>query len=276
MYRCQRCHSHKIKCSGQQPCQTCQNANVTESCSFPQRDRNVTVPESYIDKLEAQIRDLKTQLLCSPSAPTVTRDQVDTPRQLPETYSGPDPDVPNPLLEIHHGSTTGDVSSFAGEAACTAFGDRLLHCVDKRHDARSHSTMPDHVSHPVFNRLTNATFQLPNRVQASLLIRRVDRFIGNNYQLFLKKSFFEKFDRAYNSGEPPDPQWACHLFALLALGELYSSYSTPKDGATVPGTAYFVQAVGLLQDNYEHPTVEQVQILLLLVSPREHVDGVHG
>ncbi|USW53315.1 hypothetical protein Slin15195_G066340 [Septoria linicola] len=261
---CSRCHSHKIKCSGEQPCQSCQNANATQSCNFPHRDRNVTVPGSYLDKLEAQVRGLKEQLSATPAATSSGQDSQDASHQVIETITGADADVPNPLLEVHHGPPTNHTSSFAGEASCTAFGDRLLHCVNKSCEAVPNSAMPDHVSHPVFNRLTNPSFQLPNRVQASLLIRRVDRFIGNNYQLFLKKSFFEQFDRAYNSGEVPDLLWACHFFALLALGELYSSYSTPGDGETVPGTANFVQAVALLQDQYERPSVEQVQILLLL------------
>lgn len=223
------------------------------------------VLDSYLDKLEAQVRSLTEQISATHAATPNGQDTQSVSHQATERLTGPDADVPNPLLDVHHGPPTDYTSSFAGEASCTAFGDRLLHCVDKTCVSVPCSIMPDHVSHPVFSRLTNPSFQLPNRVQASLLIRRVDRFIGNNYQLFLKRSFFDKFDRAYNSGEIPDLLWACHFFALLALGELYSSYSTPGDGETVPGTANFVQAIALLQDNYEHPSVEQIQILLLLV-----------
>ncbi|CAK1360864.1 unnamed protein product [Cercospora beticola] len=117
----------------------------------------------------------------------------------------------------------------------------------------------------MFNRLMSSNYQLPDRVRASLLIRRVDRFIGNNYQLFLKKSFFRKFDETYASNNFSDVLWGCHLFALLALGELYSCYhAEPTNGKDVPGTAYFLQAITLLQDDYEHPSIEQIQVLLLL------------
>lgn len=119
----------------------------------------------------------------------------------------------------------------------------------------------------MFNRLMSTNYQLPDRVRASLLIRRVDRFIGNNYQLFLKKSFFRKFDEAYALNDSSEVLWGCHLFALLALGELYSCYhAEPTNGKDVPGTAYFLQAIALLQDDYENPSVEQIQVLLLLVS----------
>lgn len=153
-----------------------------------------------------------------------------------------------------------------GEAACTAFGDRLLQCVSTDYTDISCNTMPDHVTHPVFDRCMNPAFQLPNRVQATLLVRRVDKFIGSNYHLMLRKSFFEQFDRAYNSQQLPDARWACHLFALLALGELYSNCKTNPDDDRVPGMSWFIISVRLLQDLYEEASLEQVQILILLAS----------
>lgn len=179
-----------------------------------------------------------------------------------------DSDVPNPLLEVSDGLFSGQESAqpvYIGHASDTAFGDRLLHCINNAHNAISCNT--DHVSHPSFNRLLNRDFQLPNRNQANLLIRRVDSFIGTNYHLFEKRSFFKKLDRAYSGEGPPDLLFTCHLFAVLALGELYSNCkTTPGDSRErVPGTSWFVQAVGLLQDLYEIASIEQVQILLLLV-----------
>lgn len=231
----------------------------------------MTIPESYVDKLEAEVRDLRAQLSSSP-AETRRPDAVpqSPPANREEVHTGPDPHVPNPLLDTHHFP---DNTSFTGEGACTAFADRLLQCVDQSGSSTSSSTIPGHVSHPTFARLHNHEFQLPNRIQASLLIRRVDRFIGNNYMLFLKKTFFEQFDRAYNTSDQPDVLWACQLFALLALGELYSNYNMPRDSSTVPGTAFFIQAVSLLQDTYEVPSLEQVQILLLLVGHEPTADS---
>lgn len=178
-------------------------------------------------------------------------------------------DVPNPLLEVQDGLFAGQDSAqpvFIGEASCTAFGDRLLQCVDGSYNSVTCNTIPDHITHPAFNRLASRDFQLPNRVQATLLVRRAHSFIGNNYHLFEKKSFFEKLDRAYSAEGSPDLLFMCHLFAMLALGELYSHCKTNAADARVPGTSYFVQAVNLLQDLYEVGSIEQVQILLLLVS----------
>lgn len=179
-------------------------------------------------------------------------------------------DVPNPLLEVQDGLFAGQDSAqpvFIGEASCTAFGDRLLQCVDTSYSSVTCNTISDHITHPAFKRLASKEFQLPNRIQATLLVRRAHSFIGNNYHLFEKKSFFDKLDRAYSSEGNTDLIFTCHLFAMLALGELYSHCKTNAADARVPGTLYFVQAVNLLQDLYEVGSIEQVQILLLLVSP---------
>lgn len=178
-------------------------------------------------------------------------------------------DVPNPLLEVQDGLFAGQDSAqpvFIGEASCTAFGDRLLQCVDSSYSSVTCNTIPDHITHPAFNRLANKDFELPNRVQATLLVRRAHSFVGNNYHLFEKKSFFDKLDRAYSGEGGTDLLFTCHLFAMLALGELYTHCKTHAADSRIPGTSYFVQAVNLLQDLYEVGSIEQVQILLLLVS----------
>lgn len=244
-------------------------AKVEAECRYKSRDYNVNIPESTLEKLEAEIRDLKAQLASRTPLPEASTHVLPTPARE-EAPPGPttvEP-FPNPLLEVQHGLFSGQASSsepvFVGEAACTAFGDRLLQCVSTNHTDISCNTMPDHVTHPAFDRCMNPSFQLPNRVQATLLVRRVDRFIGNNYHLMLRKSFFEQFDRAYNSQQTPDARWACHLFALLALGELYSNCKTNPDDDRIPGMSWFIMAVRLLRDLYEVASLEQVQILILL------------
>jgi hypothetical protein len=44
---CQRCHSHKIKCSGDQPCSKCRTVGLAEECAYATRDRQVKVSEKY-------------------------------------------------------------------------------------------------------------------------------------------------------------------------------------------------------------------------------------
>ncbi|EME47290.1 hypothetical protein DOTSEDRAFT_69282 [Dothistroma septosporum NZE10] len=262
---CERCNKQKIKCSGELPCDKCEVAKKSDTCRYPVRGRNVTVPESYLEALEREVSTLKATVS---AGPLVMR-EASPAHQARYGINNhvADPDVANPLLDIQNGLFAGQQTSqpiFVGEAACTAFGDRLLECVDRSHTDISCNTMRDHVTHPVFDRLLRDDVALPNRVQATLLVRRADSIIGHNYHLFEKKSFYRKLDRAYTCREPTDFIWTCHFFAVLALGELYSNCKMTSGDNGVPGTSWFVKAVSLLQDIYEVATVEQVQILLLL------------
>ena len=52
---------------------------------------------------------------------------------------------------------------------------------------------------------------------------------------------------------------------MLALGELYSNWHGDRGEAAVPGTQYFVQAVSLVEDDYEGASIEHVKALTLIV-----------
>lgn len=50
---CQRCHSHKIKCSGDVPCSKCRSVGCADECAYSTRDRQVKVSEKYVSKSTA-------------------------------------------------------------------------------------------------------------------------------------------------------------------------------------------------------------------------------
>jgi proline utilization trans-activator len=57
------------------------------------------------------------------------------------------------------------------------------------------------------------------------------------------------------------------MFVVFALGDLYSERaSRTKNGRGVPGTAFFLRAMALLQDLHEEPTIPYIETLLLIVS----------
>lgn len=221
--------------------------------------------DSYLKKLEAEVHASKFH---------ATRERAEPSNHYPnatEEQSGrsslSDVEVSNPLFEPRNGFLEDKPSAqpaFIGEAACTAFGDRLLQCVEKKYTASP--AMPNHFQHPTFRRLLSGDFQLPDRIHANLVIRVALRFIGNDYHLFLKKAFFEKLESTYRVTAQEDLVWLCKVFVLLALGELYSHRTRASNSHNVPGTGYFLQAVSLLQDLHETPSVMQVEVLLLMVS----------
>lgn len=82
----------------------------------------------------------------------------------------------------------------------------------------------------------------------------------------MRKSFLEKLDETYKLETLDDPVWLCRLFTVFALGELYSTRPTSsKHGPGVPGTGFFLRAMGLFQDMHEEPSISYIETLLLLV-----------
>lgn len=221
----------------------------------------MTVTESYLKKLQAENAAFKaasSTVSLHPSSGDATQ---------------ADGDVQNPLFETPvrpaQSNTHAKQTTFAGEAACTAFGNQLLFCLGGE-DVRPSSTRDrEYVKDDRFNRLSKSDYQLPDRIQANLLVRVALRFIGSDYHQFQIKPFLDKLDQVYKSRrDGEDRVWICKLFVVLALGELYANRSQqePKIDTSVPGTEYFLTAIGLLQDLHEEASVQQVEVLLLLVS----------
>lgn len=78
----------------------------------------------------------------------------------------------------------------------------------------------------------------------------------------------KEIDAVYRREMVPSSLWLCKFYALMALGEIYTHRRGVGDNNRVPGTNYYVRAVGLLQENqdyYEEPSLMQVEVLTLLV-----------
>ena len=155
---------------------------------------------------------------------------------------------------------------YSGEASCETFGGRLHQYInhgERRPPPRSYP----YYKNPKLLRISSTECNLPNKNYAKLLVRAVLQFIGGDHHLLLRKSFLRKLDETYQLEILDDPVWLCRLYTVLALGELYS---IGRSGSTrrvtgVPGTAFFVRAMGFFQDMHEEPTVAYIETLLLLV-----------
>lgn len=202
-----------------------------------------------------------------------SRDQSQAPPIDPEMANA-DSDISNPFREPDHIFQLDQASQqqFIGESTCLAFGDRILQCLNPQSTTPSFPHDRGYVTDPAFARQSGSVSdcKFPERIRANLLIRVALRFIGQDYHFFLHDDFLQKLEKAYDLRQSPkhDSVWACKFFAVLALGEMYST-SLPATKATqptsVPGTGYFLTAVSLLQDLFEEPSVAQIENLLLFV-----------
>ncbi|KAI1338218.1 fungal-specific transcription factor domain-containing protein [Xylariaceae sp. FL0016] len=273
---CNRCHQQKTKCTGEKPCRGCTRSGNGSDCTYPNRERKVTVLESYIEKLETENAELKKAGSLAPArVPLASPAGTEQPGN---TLTGDDTgeedeataDVANPLLEdrvLTENDGTSSRPVYVGGAACTAFATRLG--FNARGNERVRSPSPYVIpmaKHKSLLRSISAPYTLPNRAYCQVLVQVVLRFVGQDYHLLRKKSFFTKIDEIYDDPDRADRMTLCRLFVVLALGELYLKRTGSTEGGErkVPGTNFFLRAVSLFQEQYEEPDVGYIETLLLL------------
>ncbi|KAL1875711.1 hypothetical protein VTK73DRAFT_9900 [Phialemonium thermophilum] len=187
-----------------------------------------------------------------------------------------DPPISNPIHEPERlfapDRESPSSQQFVGESTCLAFGDRILQCLCPQSAAVPLSTSHKYMRDPAFARQLDhaGSCTFPERIRAHLLVRVALRFIGQDYHLFLHHDFLDKLAEAYASGQAlrHESMWVCKFFVVLALGEMYSaSLPAAKEArpASVPGTQYFLTAVRLFQDQFEEPSIAQIETLLLFM-----------
>ncbi|KAK7634322.1 fungal-specific transcription factor domain-containing protein, partial [Phyllosticta citricarpa] len=270
---CHRCHSHKIKCSGEKPCRSCSKSNNSAHCVYPVRDRKVVISESYLKKLEQENAALKHK---TPSSTADTPPSSEDSKPLSHQDPGEDTDVDvasvdvaNPLLEDHANQRPTSFDRipkplYLGGAACTAFGTRLRYHV-KGEDMAPPPRRVVFYKHRGLLRIANTEFQLPNKTYARMLVQVVLRFIGSDYHLIQRKSFMRRLDETYSAQTHNDPVFLCRLFVVFALGELYSKKTAVTGNRrSVPGTSFFLQAMNLFQDLHEEADVDYIETLLVM------------
>ncbi|KAI9048299.1 hypothetical protein LZ554_008094 [Drepanopeziza brunnea f. sp. 'monogermtubi'] len=258
---CKRCHTQKVKCSGETPCRNCKGSKTPVDCIYPVRDRKVAVSERYLKKLEGENQSLKRKSPHhEPAQKRFTAGRAASTHEA-DTFSPPgqsivsEEDLDLDVDETH-------IQPYVGEAACTTFGTKLRRFL--RGDDQAGPSRPRYYKNQRMLRASCTDCQLPNRSDAQLLVRVVLRFIGPDYHLLRRTSFLERLEETYKLEVLNDPIWLCRLFTVFALGEIYTVRSTKPSGNGVPGIAFFLKALDFFQDLYEEPTVEYIETLLLL------------
>ncbi|XHG03426.1 hypothetical protein AWENTII_006733 [Aspergillus wentii] len=256
---CQRCHIHKVKCSGERPCAKCRLAGCENECLYAVRDRKIKVNESYLDQLLAENERLKAGVSQDhrrsiPDSHDAFQDTLSRSSQSQEI------EVQNPLLGDRAWFHPYDPSSppiFIGEAACTAFATRLRQFLtgdpDTVHVPRTQYT-PE-------SALNDGRISWPSLSQARLLVRMAFNQISRVYHLVLQRATLDELDEVYRTSNFDDSALTCKYFALFALGEVYSA---ARSGDHVPGTAYYVRAMHLIPILPERPGMIHIESLLLL------------
>ncbi|KAJ5779234.1 transcriptional regulator family: Fungal Specific TF [Penicillium paradoxum] len=261
---CQRCHSHKIKCSGDQPCTKCRAVGLPDECTYATRDRQVKVSENYLDQILAENQRLKERSIASARVAEINDTAQRAASRQPEVSDGNG--IQNPLIGDRAWFHRYDPSSppiYIGEAACSAFATRF------RRFLTGNSAMP-HIARTQYEReekiaaANEADIQWPSLHHARLLVRIAIHQIGHVYHLMMRKSTLDKLEEIYQTHDFDCKVNKCKFFALFAFGQAYSIRSEPNSGTRVPGTSYFARAIALVQVLPERTSVTHLETLLLL------------
>ncbi|KAH7025159.1 fungal-specific transcription factor domain-containing protein [Microdochium trichocladiopsis] len=205
--------------------------------------------------------------------PAHTASHLSSPshRRMPNVGKGGSDPIRTPGHDISKHQAV-EKQDFVGELTCSAFGERILQYLDPEAANPPLPVVSRFVRNAAFSRQMNvvANCRFPDRIRATLLVRVATRFVGQDYHMFMQQDFLHRLDKMYASASGQerenDSVWVCKFFVILALGELYSTtLGAAKDPkpSTVAGTEYFLTAVGLLQDLFEEPSIEQIETLVL-------------
>jgi len=149
-----------------------------------------------------------------------------------------------------------------GEVADAAFATRFRQLLSNKH--LNHIPR---ISYPGNDQITElAKTECPRQspTQARFLVRVSLGSINGCFHIVRNSRMWELLEQFLEAPQSVDPLSKCKLTALFALGELYSSRCQTQEIRT-PGLAYFShasRAYGLLE---ERPSIDSIEISLLLV-----------
>ncbi|KAH8820214.1 hypothetical protein F5884DRAFT_744574 [Xylogone sp. PMI_703] len=307
---CHRCHDLKIKCDGgnksslphvireymKKPCKKCRSKS--HQCTYPVRDRNLTVSEFYLNSLRSELQELRQQVSSSrhngpssmrsnePESSIISSNAPRDPITAGRTVE--DPTAENFLCKLRELLSTHLPSNFP--SSYTGRPPRTSHprpSTSRSDSSQSYSYVglrSDISSSKLF-------VELPPFIQTTQFLDTFDLIMGPDYHWFLRNSFRKQVETLYQDPNCPyarDRIWLSRLLATLAIGQSYV-YDSPLvirlDGSTAaenagvaagnlhnklrksttpPGTELFEQALNLLHIPYEEPLVEHVEVLNLI------------
>ncbi|KAH7490962.1 hypothetical protein FOMA001_g3877 [Fusarium oxysporum f. sp. matthiolae] len=297
---CRKCHARKVKCSGGKPCANCQQANSSAECTYPNRTRHVKVEQRYIDELLDEIERLQqavqTPKVTHPSNP-LTLDTIGGSSRAPSknsssartesssAVSAPSPGpsrlqaadaavanpatwesgeaVRNPLLDEPPWfvALAPEIPVLIGEATDVAFATRLRQGLLGTSQNYFPRTQYIHDETLIF--LWHSDCPWPSPSRARFLLKVAFSTVCQRFYLVRKSSTIQLLEQAIHNHATCDMLSICKLYALFALGEVYSTRTYPSEDK-FPGIAYFVSATRMLRVLSEQPRLECVEIILML------------
>lgn len=234
------------------------------------KDRKTKVGQRYLDKILEENKRLSA-IVSSINTPAPSAAQ--TPVEPPEPRA--DNADRNPLIEerpwfIAHNAS--DLPIHIGEAADAAFATRLRQTASTR--PVSHLPRIQYMSDDSLRSLTDPNLQWPNASRMRYLVDVALNTVCKTWHVVRRSKITASVNIVLQTPDTCDWLSACRLWALLALGEAYSSRCTLPE-APFPGSKYFAKAMAMAHIPSERPRLALIEIYILLVGmPLEIPNGL--
>ncbi|KAF9890087.1 hypothetical protein FE257_006248 [Aspergillus nanangensis] len=261
---CRRCHKQKVKCTRDNPCRNCRTAHV--DCVYPEREKLVMVPESYLKTLEASHDGREPSDGCS------------RPDSVPSQHA-----VENSAAEVFVARVKQlrQHTSFSVALDPPPVGDSESNNPPTYPVGHAHSHEYFPLAYDTSQPLLS--IHLPPFPYAIHLLEQVDIYMGHDYHWFRWQNFKDRMECTYKnpcSAEVKDRLWLCQLLIVFALGETFVSYRAPEirlgtcpprtngqedanRSPSPPGATFFEHALVLLKLPFEEPTLAYIEALNL-------------
>ncbi|KAM3077955.1 hypothetical protein ACMFMF_004368 [Clarireedia jacksonii] len=116
----------------------------------------------------------------------------------------------------------------------------------------------------------------PTQGQAVLLLKVVMARVNRVFHVFLLEPTLARIDQMYRDPAHRPPAFTAKIFALFALGEVYSSRVKDSSDGNTPGLPYFKYACSLVQVLPERADLDHVETLLLLSFYSHNLNRIHS
>ncbi|KAL0257432.1 hypothetical protein SLS55_008245 [Diplodia seriata] len=263
---CRKCHARKVKCSGGKPCANCRQLECPDDCVYPARDRQVRVSQNYIEELLEENERLResTRTSHSSSALPTPNPATAAENDRPADVSENDEAERNPLLEDRawfFPMNTSEMPIHIGEAADAAFATRFRQALsDTPH---RHIPRTQYVTGEELMALTDVDCQWPTAPRARFLVKVSLNTICQRFHAIRRSALLDGLEMAIRNPTCCDELFKCKLYAMFALGEVFSTRTVSAQGY-FPGLLYFARASRMLRVIGERPRMDSIEILLLL------------
>ncbi|KAJ0347377.1 hypothetical protein COL154_007281 [Colletotrichum chrysophilum] len=235
----------------------------------------------YIDGLLDEIRRLKSQN--AQSAPSSIRDDVSQITTQTNTSSyignkvttpssgrgGSDNEEPSEAatLEVRPWFMNANVFRtpiLISEVADAAFTTRFRQVIsDPEEPQPKHILRLNYAPDKELMTLVKSDIPWPTPSRSRFLVEVALKYVSRRYHVVRRSSIMENLEQSIHNPSWGDLMLRSKLWALFAIGELYSTRSIPSE-RDFPGMAYFAKASRILGLLDERPGTDSIEIMLLL------------